>query len=269
MDRLEHLGHQLHLGARRDREHVAVKMDSATLVLGFGEHFSHSLQHTQALVSNHQLDPVQATATQPLEEADPAGLVLFHALSGTQDLTVSILIDRNRHQNGYIFKLSAPVAAQIDPIHIDIRIPPTLQRTVTPIFNVDIRLLVQLTDGGGRHLATPQSLGNILYTPNGYACQVHLNESLFYTAFPAAIPLDDGSFKRDTLELRHLQGNIPGSGGEVSAIVAAAVALPLLITLVPSSLSQLLRLGLQQLVEGFLYTASHQLLELPLDNFLV
>ena len=37
MDRLEHLGHQLYLGTRRYREHVAVKVDSAALVFGFRE----------------------------------------------------------------------------------------------------------------------------------------------------------------------------------------------------------------------------------------
>ena len=32
---------------------------------------------------------------------------------------------------------------------------------------------------------------------------------------------------------------------------------------------QLLRFGLQQLVEGFLYASAHKFLELPLDNFFV
>ena len=81
-------------------------------------------------------------------------------------------IDRNCYQNGYILKLSAPVAAQIDPIHVDIGVPPTLQRTVPPILDVDIRFLVQFTDGRWRHLAAPQGLGDILHTPDGYACQV-------------------------------------------------------------------------------------------------
>lgn len=49
----------------------------------------------------------------------------------------------------------------------------------------------------------------------------------------------------------------------------AAVALALLTTLVPGRLGQFLRLGFQQLVESFLYAASNQLLELPLDYFLV
>ena len=51
--------------------------------------------------------------------------------------------------------------------------------------------------------------------------------------------------------------------------MAAAVALALFTTLVSGGLRQLLRLGLQQLVEGFLYAASHQLFELTLDYFLV
>ena len=89
VDRLEHLCHQLHLGARCDREHIAVKVDGTSLVLGFGEYFSHSLQHTEAFVSDHQFNPIQTTAMQLLEEADPTGLVLFHTLGGAKNLTVS------------------------------------------------------------------------------------------------------------------------------------------------------------------------------------
>ena len=96
-----------------------------------------------------------------------------------------------------------------------------------------------------------------------------LDEGFFYTTFAAAVLLNDGSLKGDSLELGYLQGDIPGSSGEVSAIVAAAVALALLIVLVPGCLCQLLRLGLQQLVEGFLHAASYQLLKPPLDNILV
>ena len=140
---------------------------------------------------------------------------------------------------------------------------------VLPILDVDIRLPVRFTDGGGRDFAAPQGLRAALHAPDGYACQVHLDEGFFYTTFTAAVPLNDGSLKGDSLELGYLQGDIPGSSGEVSAIVAAAVALALLIVLVPGCLCQLLRLGLQQLVEGFLHAASYQLLKPPLDNILV
>ena len=52
-------------------------------------------------------------------------------------------------------------------------------------------------------------------------------------------------------------------------VVAAAVALSLLVTLVPGRLGQLLRLGFQKLVECFLYAAAYKFLELPLDYFFV
>ena len=51
--------------------------------------------------------------------------------------------------------------------------------------------------------------------------------------------------------------------------MAAAVALTLIAALVPGRLGQLLRLGLQQLVEGLLYASAHKFLELPLDYFLI
>ena len=170
----------------------------------------------------------------------------------------------NRYQNGYIFELSAPVAAQVDPIHIDIRITPTLQRAVPPIFNVDIRFLVHLTDGGGRDLAAPQSLGDVLHTPDGYTGQVHLNKSFFHTALPVAIPLNNGSLKGDSLELGHLEGDISRGGCEVAVVVTAAIALALLVALIPGRLGQFLSLGLQQLVQCFLYASAYKFLELPL-----
>ena len=112
------------------------------MVFGLGKHFAHGFQHTKALVTNHQFNPIQTTATEPLKEINPTGLVFFHALSCAKNLAVAILVDCNGYQNGYIFKLSAPVAAQVDSIHIDIRIPSSLQRAVPPILNVDIRFLV-------------------------------------------------------------------------------------------------------------------------------
>lgn len=84
--------------------------------MGVWEEFSHSFQHPQALVPSHQLDPFQLAAGQPLEEADPTGLVLFHSLSGTQNLTVSILVYCNCNQNRNILKLSAPIATQVDAV---------------------------------------------------------------------------------------------------------------------------------------------------------
>ena len=55
-------------------------------------------------------------------------------------------------------------------------------------------------------------------------------------ALPAAIPLNDGRFKRDALEARHMKRDISGGSGKVPVIVAAAVALAGLISFVAGSL---------------------------------
>ena len=111
MDRLEHFGYQFHLGARRNGKYISVEVDDSSLVLGFGKHFSHCLQHTKALVPNDEFYSIQTAAAQPLEKVDPAGFVLLHALGSTQNLTVASVIHCNSHQKGHIFKLSAPISA--------------------------------------------------------------------------------------------------------------------------------------------------------------
>ena len=62
---------------------------------------------------------------------------------------------------------------------------------------------------------------------------------------------------------------IPGSGGKISVIMTAAVALAGLAALVAGCLGEFSRFGFQQLVERLLHTAADQLLDLPLDYFLV
>ena len=63
-----------------------------------------------------------------------------------------------------------------------------LQGTIPPVLDVDVGFLVQLADGGGRNLAAPQCLRDVLHTAHGNACQVHLDEGLLHAALPAAIP---------------------------------------------------------------------------------
>ena len=110
------------------------------------KHFTDSFQHTHALVANDEFDAIQTAPFQPLEKTDPAGFVFFHALSSTQNLAVSVLIDRDCHQDRDIFIFSAPVSAQIDAVHIDIRILAALQRTVPPVLDMDVSFLIQLAD---------------------------------------------------------------------------------------------------------------------------
>lgn len=186
---------------------------------------------------------------------------LFHPLGSTQNLTETVLIHDNCHQNGNIFVFSAPVAAQVDAVHVDIWIPSALQGAVAPVLDVDVGFLVQITDGGGGNLAALESLRDVLHTVHGYAGQVPFDERLFHAAFAAAVSLDDGGLRRDALELGHMERDIAGGRGEVAAVVTASVALACLAALVARRLGHLLRLGLQQAVERLLHSASDQLLD--------
>ena len=73
-------------------------------------------------------------------------------------------------------------------VHVDVWIPPALQGAVAPVLDVNVGFLVQLADGGGRNLAAPQCLRDVLHTAHGNACQVHLDEGLLHAALSAAIP---------------------------------------------------------------------------------
>jgi len=70
--------------------------------------------------------------------------------------------------------------------------------------------------------------------------RIFFYQILFRAAFPAAIPFNYSSLKRDSLEFRNLKGYIPGSSGEIVAIMTAPVALALFITPVPGHPGQLL-----------------------------
>ncbi len=130
-------------------------MNDAALVSGFGEHLSHCLKHPKTLISHNQLYAFQTASSQPLEERDPACLVLLHALCRAKHLAEAVFIDRDGNKHTDILVLATPIAAQIDPIHIDIRIFAALQRTVSPVLYMYIGFLVQLTDSGRRHLCSP------------------------------------------------------------------------------------------------------------------
>lgn len=83
VDRLEHFCHNFDLGFGHNRENVAIEMHRAALVFGVRKHLAHGLQHPHALVADDELHAIQAASAQPLEETDPTGLVLLHALGGS------------------------------------------------------------------------------------------------------------------------------------------------------------------------------------------
>lgn len=91
------------------------------------------------------------------------------------------------------------------------------------VIHVHVLLVAPLSTGYMSQPVTDQHKG-----------RVAIREVAHHTG-ASAIPLDDGSFKRDSLELGYLEGDIPGSDGEIAAVMVAVVTLVLLIVLVPSS----------------------------------
>ena len=63
----------------------------------------------------------------------------------------------------------------MDTVHIDIWILAAVQRTIAPVFNMDIGFLVQFADCGGRNFAALQRFSDILDTAHGYSGEIHLN----------------------------------------------------------------------------------------------
>ena len=89
----------------------------------------------------------------------------------------------------------------------------------TAIATKDVGFLVQLADGGGRDLAAPQRLGDVLHPAHGNAYQIHLNVGFLHAALPAAIPLDDGGFEGYALEPGYVERDVSGGRGKIPVIV--------------------------------------------------
>lgn len=87
-----------------------------------------------------------------------------------------------------------------------------------------------------RPCCPPQRLGDVLYPAHGDARQVHLNEVFLHAALPTMVPLDDGGLEGYALKAGHVERDVAGGRGEVPVIMAAAIALTGLATLIAGRL---------------------------------
>ena len=65
------------------------------------------------------------------EKIHPADLIILHALCGTQDLTIPLLIHINCNQTSYIFILFTPITFKVDSVHIHMQILLVSKRAVS------------------------------------------------------------------------------------------------------------------------------------------
>ena len=95
-------------------------MHRTTLVLSSRKDLCDGTAHAEALISDNQSYTIKAAFFQPYKEAFPAFGILLHALRRTYDLTVSILVYSYGNKDADIFKLSTPVALEVNTVYIDI-----------------------------------------------------------------------------------------------------------------------------------------------------
>ena len=172
MNCLKHQRHIPDFCSRHSRKHIAIEVNNAAVISDFREDFTSLFEHARTFVANYEPDTLQPADAQPLEEFLPAFLVFLQTFGCAKNLTISVFIHCNSHKNGYILIFTAPVPFQIDAIHIHIGILPALKRTVPPLLDMFVCLLVQCADRGGR---------NLLICQNGIS-------DMEYLTFAAAAP---------------------------------------------------------------------------------
>jgi uncharacterized protein YigA (DUF484 family) len=98
VDGLEHQRHLAQLAGGGVAEDVAIEVHHAALPTRCREVLCGPLDQAHAGVGHDQLDAAQSATLEMGQEAAPAGLVLLGALDDTENLPVSLGIDRDRHQ---------------------------------------------------------------------------------------------------------------------------------------------------------------------------
>ena len=119
-----------------DGENITVEMHGTALVFRLRKDLCHGIAHSEAFVPDYELYTIKPAFFQPYKEAFPAFGILLHALCGTDDLTVTVLLNSYGNQDTVVFKLSAPVTFEINTVYIDIRILAG-QLAVAPFLNMN------------------------------------------------------------------------------------------------------------------------------------
>ena len=122
-------------------------MHGTTLVFRLRKNFCHGVAHAEAFVPDHKLYTVKSAFFRPYKEAFPAFGILFHALRRTDDLAATVLVNAYGYKDTDIFKLSAPIALEVNTVHIDIWVL-SGQLAVSPFLNMHIGFLIQIADRG-------------------------------------------------------------------------------------------------------------------------
>ncbi len=135
----------------------------------------------------------------------------------------------------------------------------SLNGPLAPFYDLGVDLLVQVRNRAWRYPGAPQGLGDIFNPANRNARQIHLNQGLFDTAFPALIALDNGCLESLATQLRHPQLHFARLGVKGPLIAACPCILAAFIALVAAGSAQTVSFCIEHRIESFLDSSANHL----------
>ena len=91
-----------------------------------------------------------------------------------------------------------------------------MDRTRPPLFDLAVDLLIEVADGAGTDLCTPQRFRDVLHPPDRNAGQIHLDQSLLHGALLGLIAPDDLRFEGQTPKPGNFQIDLARLGEQLS-----------------------------------------------------
>ena len=206
------------MARRRLGEHVAHEMRHAPLVSRLGQHRVHRGDESGAPVADHQTHALEAAFDHAPDELLSAGGILLHALRHADDLAVALAVDADGDQYADVLDRAVPGAFVPHAVHEHVRILRP-QRAVAPFVDVPVHPLELVGERLGRHPVTPQQLADVVDLPGGHAGQVHVDQGLLDALLPAPVSFDHRGLEYRALQLRHLDLEPAGLGGQTAFVV--------------------------------------------------
>src|SRR4029077_6975625 len=187
-----------------------------------------------------------------------AGLVLLGAFADAQNLPKTLGIDGAGHQQRDVAHLAGPSALHDDAVQIKIRML-AFDASVPPSLDLGVDLLVEVGHRARAHPRTPQRFSDVFHASHRDARQIHLDQCLLHRALPAAVPLNDRSFKGLTSQLWNHEVYFAGAGLQRPIVAASPSVLPSLAALVTAGTAQLVCLSIQHRVQRLFHRAPNHL----------
>ena len=210
----------------------------------------------------------RAAVAQREEKLAPAVRRLRVALRAADYLAVAILVhaDRDEHRNALVGP--SPILLEVGAVDAGVGVGAG-QRPGPPLLDLREGLLVEVGDGALGHGRAPEDLARVLDPARGDAGQARLHHGLLHRALAPTVALDDLGREGRAPELGDAQLELPGTRDQPAPVVAAAVGLALVGSLVAPGVHELVGLLVEQRVDGLLDGGEHQLPDVALYGLLV